>query len=104
MPGKPLSESEYLNAFAKELGMSRSEAKKVQEAQEKVMTQQLRQRGAVKVPLLGTIVAKKKPAQKGGKLVRNPFTGQKVKSKAKPASFKVRLKPKKSFKDRLMGR
>jgi hypothetical protein len=37
----------------------------------------------------------------GGKLVRNPFTGEMVKQKAKPASRSVRVRPLKTIKDRL---
>ena len=37
----------------------------------------------------------------GGKMVRNPFTGEMVRQKAKPASRTVRVRPLKSIKDRL---
>lgn len=47
--------------------------------------------GKVRLKGIGTIKTKKVPARKGGKLVRNPFTGEMVKQKAKPASKKVKL-------------
>ena len=47
--------------------------------------------GKVRLKGIGTIKTKKVPARKGGKLVRNPFTGEMVKQKPKPASKKVKL-------------
>ena len=43
----------------------------------------------------------KKPAVAGGKLVRNPFTGDMVKQKSRPASRSVRIRPLKAIKDML---
>ena len=43
----------------------------------------------------------KKPAVAGGKLVKNPFTGEMVKQKPRPASRSVRVRPMKSIKDML---
>ena len=37
----------------------------------------------------------------GGKLVKNPFTGEMVKQKPRPASRTVRVRPMKSIKDML---
>ncbi len=47
--------------------------------------------GKVRLKGIGTIKTKRVPARKGGKLVRNPFTGEMVKQKPKPASKKVKL-------------
>lgn len=47
----------------------------------------------VRLKGVGTITKKKIPARKGGKLVKNPFTGEMVKQKPKPASVKVKLNP-----------
>jgi hypothetical protein len=43
----------------------------------------------------------KKPAVAGGKLVRNPFTGEMIKQKPRPASRSVRVRPLKAIKDML---
>ncbi len=47
---------------------------------------------------IGTITTKKIPARKGGKMVRNPFTGEMVAQKPKPASVKVKLSAAKELK------
>ena len=52
----------------------------------------------VRLKGIGTITKKKIPARKGGKLVRNPFSGEMVKQKPKPASVKVKLSPAKELK------
>jgi DNA-binding protein HU-beta len=43
----------------------------------------------------------KKPAVAGGKLVRNPFTGEMIRQKPRPASRTVRVRPLKAIKDML---
>ena len=43
----------------------------------------------------------KKAAVKGGKMVKNPFTGEMVKQKPRPASRTVRVRPLKAMKDML---
>ena len=40
-------------------------------------------------------------AVKGGKLVKNPFTGEMVTQKPRPASRSVRVRPMKAMKDML---
>jgi nucleoid DNA-binding protein len=58
----------------------------------------IKKTGKVRLKGIGTITTRKKPAQKGGKLVRNPFTGEMVKSKPKPASVRVKLSAAKELK------
>lgn len=52
----------------------------------------------VRLKGIGTITKKKVPARKGGKLVKNPFSGEMVKQKPRPASVKVKLSPAKEIK------
>lgn len=46
--------------------------------------------GKVNITGFGSFRAQRIAAKKGGKLVKNPFTGQMVKSKPKPARMKIR--------------
>ena len=46
----------------------------------------------------GVYTKKKIPARRGGKLVTNPFTGEKVKQKPRPASVKVKFRPSQDLK------
>lgn len=41
----------------------------------------------------GSFNKKKIPARKGGKMVTNPFTGEKVRQKARPARLKINFRP-----------
>lgn len=95
-----MTESEYVDQLAKATGRAKSEVKRDLELQRDVLAKGLKSRGSVRTPL-GTVRAKKVPARPGGKLVRNPFTGEMVKSKPKPATSKVRLTPGRKFKDSL---
>jgi transposase-like protein len=90
--GKAMSETEYVDALARRLNRSRAEVKRELAIQSEVIAQGLRAKGAVRTHV---------PARKGGTLVRNPFTGQMVKAKAKPASKRIRLAPSKKFRSLL---
>jgi nucleoid DNA-binding protein len=98
--GKAMSETEYVDALARRLNRSRAEVKRELAIQSEVIAQGLRAKGAVRTHL-GAVKARHVPARKGGTLVRNPFTGQMVKAKAKPASKRIRLAPSKKFRSLL---
>lgn len=47
----------------------------------------------VQIAGFGAWTKKKIPARKGGKLVKNPFTGEMVKQKPKAAATKIKFRP-----------
>ena len=51
------------------------------------------------IPGLAKIVTKYKPATKGGEKKTNPFTGEEMITKPKPASQTVKIRPLKALKD-----
>lgn len=95
---RAMTESEYVESLAEKLNRPKAEVKRELALQSQVTAQALKSRGTVRTPL-GTMKVKNVPARKGGQLVRNPFTGEMVKAKPKPASKRVRLSPGKKFKD-----
>jgi nucleoid DNA-binding protein len=58
----------------------------------------LKKNERVTVTGVGTFSKTVKPAQKGGKKAKNPFTGEEYITKDKPASTKVKFRPGKGFK------
>ena len=61
----------------------------------------LKKNDRVTVTGVGTFSKTVKPAQKGGKKAKNPFTGEDYVTKAKPAQTKVKFRPGKGFKGNL---
>ena len=68
-----------------------------------VMAKSVKKHGSFNYLGLLKLTLVKKPAVSGGKLVKNPFTGEMVKQKARPASRSVRVRPMKAIKDMLDG-
>ena len=97
---KPLSKCEILNAVSEEVGedVSRKHVKQVIETLVNVGHKELKKNGIFLVPGFAKFVVIKKPATKARKGT-NPFTGEEMMFKAKPARKIVRARPVKAAKD-----
>ena len=91
------TKSEILAAISKDTDLSRKQVSGVFESLNNVIRKSLRSNGVVTVPGLLKLKVVKKPATKARKGI-NPFTGEEMMFKAKPASKKVRALPLKSLK------
>jgi DNA-binding protein HU-beta len=91
------TKSEVLNQLAKETELSRKQVSAVFDSLTGVIKKSLRSHGLFTMPGLLKMKVVKKPATKAREGV-NPFTGDKMMFKAKPASKKVRVMPLKSLK------
>jgi nucleoid DNA-binding protein len=97
---KPMSKSEVLNTLAEEIGLSRKQVASVLDGLSGLISRNVGKKGpgVFAVPGLMKITVQHKPATKPRKGV-NPFTGQEMMFKAKPARNVVRIRPLKSLKD-----
>jgi nucleoid DNA-binding protein len=91
------TKSEVLTSISKETGLSRKQVGSVFDSLSGVIKKSLRGGGLFTLPGLLKMKVVKKPATKAREGV-NPFTGEKMMFKAKPASKKVRCLPLKSLK------
>jgi len=97
---KPLSKSEILNAIAEAIGdeLSRKHVKAVVEHLVAVGHRELKKSGIFVLPGFAKFVVVKKPARPARDGI-NPFTKEKQRFAAKPASKGVRARPVKAVKD-----
>ena len=97
---KPLSKTENLNAVADAIGeeVSRKHVKEVVETLVDVGHKELKKNGVFVLPGFAKFVVVKKPARPAREGI-NPFTKEKQKFAAKPASKGVRARPVKAIKD-----
>lgn len=93
-----MTKSEILNQIVKETKLSRKQAGAVLESLSGCIRKGLRSTGLFTVPGLMKLKVVKKPATKEREGT-NPFTGEKMVFKAKPASKKVRILPLKALKN-----
>jgi len=98
---KPPTKSEIYREIADKTGLARKDVVAVLDTATDVITKSVKKHGQLNYLGLMKFTLVKKPAVKGGKLVRNPFTGEMVKQKPKPASKTVKIRPMKSLKDQL---
>lgn len=91
------TKSEVLLQISKETGLSRKQVAGVFDSLSGVIKKSLRGNNLFTMPGLLKMKVVKKPATKAREGV-NPFTGEKMMFKAKPASKKVRVMPLKSLK------
>src|SRR5688572_25939016 len=91
------TKSEILTQISKDTGLSRKQVSTVFESLGGVIKKSLRSGGLFTMPGLLKMKVVKKPATKAREGI-NPFTGEKMMFKAKPASKKVRVMPLKSLK------
>jgi nucleoid DNA-binding protein len=97
---KPLSKSAILQAVAELVGeeLSRKQVKLVIETLVEVGHRELKKSGVFVLPGFAKFVVVKKPARPAREGI-NPFTKEKQKFAAKPASKGVRARPVKAVKD-----
>jgi nucleoid DNA-binding protein len=97
---KPLSKSEVLNAVSEEVGeeVSRKHVKQVIETLISIGHNELKKTGVFVLHGFAKFVVVKKPARPAREGI-NPFTKEKQKFAAKPASKAVRARPVKAVKD-----
>jgi DNA-binding protein HU-beta len=97
---KPLSKSEILNAITEAIGeeISRKHVKEVVEHLVAVGHRELKKAGVFVLHGFAKFVVVKKPARPAREGI-NPFTKEKQKFAAKPASKTVRARPVKAIKD-----
>jgi len=91
------TKSEVLTQLSKDTGLSRKQINGVFDSLSAVIKKSLRSNGLFTMPGLLKMKVVKKPATKAREGI-NPFTGEKMTFKAKPASKKVRVMPLKSLK------
>jgi nucleoid DNA-binding protein len=96
---KPPTKSEILNNIAADTDLTRKEVAAVLTSLEGLIAKELKPRGAGSFNLPGLLKIKviKKPARKARKGI-NPFTGEEMMFKAKPASKGVKVLPLKGLK------
>lgn len=97
---KPPTKSEIMTSIADTTGLSRKEVSSVFDALSGLIHDNLKPRGpgTFSVPGLMKIRVNKKPATKARKGT-NPFTGEEMMFKAKPARKVVKVLPLKNLKD-----
>ena len=94
---RPTTKSESMAFIAEKTGLTRKQVGGVFEALTGLMARDLKKFGIYTLPGLAKVKVVKKPATKAREGV-NPFTGEKMTFKAKPASKKVRVMPLKNLK------
>lgn len=95
---KAPTKSEILNQIVKDTKLTRKQASAVLDSLSGCIRKSLRGGGLFTMPGLLKMKVVKKPATKEREGT-NPFTGEKMVFKAKPASKKVRILPLKSLKE-----
>ena len=91
------TKSEVLTQISKDTGLAKKQVSDVFESLSGVVKKSLKGSGLFTLPGLLKMKVVKKPATKAREGT-NPFTGEKMMFKAKPASKKVRVMPLKSLK------
>jgi DNA-binding protein HU-beta len=92
------TKSEILTQIAKDTGLAKKQVGDVFESLNGVIKKALKGSGIFTVPGLCKMKVVKKPATKAREGI-NPFTGEKMMFKAKPASKKVRIAALKNLKE-----
>ena len=93
-----MTKSQLIEKIATETEISKKEVKGVLETLASVGYKELKKSGVFLLPGFAKFVVIKKPATKARKGT-NPFTGEPMTFKAKPASKKVRAMPLKNLKN-----
>ncbi len=98
---KPPTKSEIYQEISAKTGLARKDVVGVCNALTEIMAKSVKKYGSFNHLGLLKLTLVKKPAVAGGKLVKNPFTGEMVPQKPRPASRTVRVRPMKAIKDML---
>ena len=91
------TKSDILASISKDTGLSKKQVSSVFESLNGVIRKSLKSNGMFTLPGLAKMKVVKKPATKARDGI-NPFTGEKMTFKTKPASKKVRVMPLKNLK------
>src|SRR5437879_6224388 len=96
---KSITKAEVYDSMAQEVGMSKADVKKFFVALENLLVRHLGKKGnrVLTLPGIAKFSATPKAAVKGGKPVRNPFTGAMGVSKDKPATVRFKARGLKAF-------
>lgn len=99
-PRRTMSKSEIVSGIAETTGLTKKQINSVFEAMAGQVKKSLSSRGpgAYTVPGLMKLTVVRKPATKARKGI-NPFTGEEVMFKAKPAKNIVKIRPLKNLKE-----
>ncbi|HET9843360.1 MAG TPA: HU family DNA-binding protein [Gammaproteobacteria bacterium] len=97
---KPYTKSELIRTIAEQTGLNRKHIQAVLESMSSIINAHLKKHGpeSFSLPGLFKIMVVNKPATPARWGV-NPFTGEKMKFKAKPATRKVKIRPLKGLKE-----
>ncbi len=95
---KSAKTTDIADHVAKKTGLSSKQSRDAIKATFDGVATLLKKNDRVTVTGVGTFSKTIKPAQKGGKKAKNPFTGEEYITKNKPASTKVKFRPGKGFK------
>jgi len=96
---KPMTKTQLIQAISDVAGdLNKRQVKEVLESLTTIGHKQLKRQGVFTLPGFAKFRVVKKPATKARKGI-NPFTGQEIIFKAKPASKAVRARPVKACKD-----
>ena len=98
---KPPTKAEIYKAISEQTDFSRKDVVAVLDSLTEVMVKSLKKNGEFNLLGLGKMTVVKKPAIKGGKMVKNPFTGEMVPQKPRPASKNVKIRALKGLKDKV---
>lgn len=97
---KPFSKSELITTLSGRTGVGRKQVQQVLDSLQEIIQVHLNKQGPETFiwPGIAKIQVVKKPATKARKGI-NPFTGEEMVFKAKPASRKVKIRPLKKLKE-----
>ena len=98
MASKTAKTTDIAEHVAKKTGLTPKQARDAIKTTFEGVATLLKKNDRVTVTGVGTFSKTVKPAQKGGKKAKNPFTGEEYITKDKPASTKVKFRPGKGFK------
>jgi DNA-binding protein HU-beta len=98
---KPPTKNEVYSEVAAKTDLTKKEVVAVCDALTDIMVESVKKHGTFNYLGLMKFTLVNKPAVKGGNMVRNPFTGEMVKQKPRPASRTARVRPLKALKDKL---
>src|SRR5690349_8113845 len=93
-----LTKSQLVNKIAEMQELAKKDVKAMMEALTEVGHKELKKNGIFVVPGFAKFVVVKKPATKA-RMGKNPFTGEEMMFKAKPARKIVRARPVKAVKE-----
>lgn len=98
---KTAKTTDIADYVSKQTGLPPKQAREAIKSTFEGVAKLLKKNERVTVTGVGSFAKTVKPAQKGGKKAKNPFTGEDYITKSKPAQTKVKFRPGKGFKGNL---